>query len=128
MTISTANDNKFFLALVRYEMRTELLGVCAHEEAELGEDRGPDVIRAEDEPTMVVVRLKHGMHESVGLWHDITQRIELDGEGRAKELETTRELLRGDLFENGEVGVLVEGDLKTIVFCKRLGGVRGRTE
>jgi hypothetical protein len=54
--------------------------------------------------------------------------MEISGEGRAKEMETTHELFRGCLFEGGEVGVLVEWDLETVVFCKRLGGMRGWAE
>lgn len=128
MTSSIANDDKFFLALVRSEVRGELLGICTYKEAELDEDRGPDVVWAEDECAMIIVRLKHGMHKSVWLWHDITHRTEISGERRAKELETTRELFRGGLFEDGEVGILVERDLETVVFCERLGGVRGGAE
>jgi hypothetical protein len=106
----------------------KLLGIWAHKEVELHEDSGPDVVRAEDEGAMVIVRLKHGMHKSVGLWHDITHRMEFSGERRAKEVETARELFRGSLFEDGEVGVLVEWDLETVVFCERLGGMGGWAE
>jgi hypothetical protein len=54
--------------------------------------------------------------------------MEFSGEGRAKEVETTRELFRGSLFEDGEVGVLVEWDLETVVFCERLSGMSGWAE
>jgi hypothetical protein len=115
-----ANDDKFLPTILGYEVRAELLSICVHEEAELVEDRSPNVVRTENKRTMVVVRLEHGMHKSVGLWHDITHRIEVSGEGRAKKVETTRELFGGGLFEDGEVGVLVEWDVETVVFCKRL--------
>jgi hypothetical protein len=128
MTVSVAEDDKFLLAFMRDEVSTELLGVCVDEEAELDEDCDPDIIWPEDESTMVVVCLEHGMHEPVGLWHDVPDCIELGGEGCAEEMTTALKLFRGGLFEYCEVGVLAEGYLKAVVLCERFCGVSGRAK
>ena len=92
--------------------------MCVDEETKLGEDCNPDVVRAEDKATMVIVSFEHGMHEPVRLWHDVPYLVEFRGEGSAEEVDTTLELFRGSFLEDCEVGVLAEGDLKAVVLCK----------
>jgi len=125
VTVSAAKDDKFFLAFMRDEVATELVSMCVDEETKLGKDCNPDVVRAEDKATMVVVSLEHGMHEPVRLWHDVPYLVEFRGEGSAEEVDTTLELFRGSLLEDCEVGVLAERDLKAVVLWKRLGGMTG---
>jgi len=97
-------------------------------ETELGEDCDPDIVRAENEPTMVIVRFEDGMHEPVGRWHDVTHSVQVGWEGSSEKVVTTLKLFKGCLFEDCEIGVLAKRNLEAVVFCKRLGRMIGGAE
>ena len=50
---------------MRDELRSELLAPPVNEKVELDEDGGPDVVWAEAEVSVVVVRFDYGVYEAV---------------------------------------------------------------
>ena len=60
-----SGDEELLLALVGDELGAQPLGVCVDEKRQLRDDREPDVVGAEHERVVVVVRVEHGVHKSI---------------------------------------------------------------
>ena len=49
------------------EHRTEFFAMCIYVETQLDEDGGPDIVRADNQATVIVLSFDDRMNEAVGL-------------------------------------------------------------